>query len=51
MYQFACAALDWLGFAVVSIWTVADHAARLVGVGLLARLMWRAKDDDGSQAV
>jgi hypothetical protein len=38
----------WLGFAVVSLWTIADHAARLLAVGVIARAMWRARDDDGT---
>ena len=48
MYQFACWCLEWAGFALVSVYVVADHAVRLVCIGLLARLAWRAKDDDGT---
>ena len=51
MWQFAIAAWSWLGFAVVSVWAVADFLVRLAGVWLLARLAWRSKDDDGTQTV
>lgn len=52
MILFVWQALSWFGFAAVSLWTIADFAARLAGVLLLARLAWRAKDDeDGSQTV
>jgi hypothetical protein len=52
MWAFLYAGIDWAGFAVVSLWAVLDHAARLVAVGVAAKLMWKAKDDeDGTQAV
>lgn len=46
MWAFACWAVEYLGFVLVSVWCLLDHAARLVAVGVLARLAWRAKDDD-----
>lgn len=50
MWQFACWLLDWLGFAIVSVWTLLDFAARLIAGGIIARLAWRAKDDDDGTA-
>jgi hydrogenase/urease accessory protein HupE len=51
MWAFLYWLVEWAGFALVSLWVVLDHLARLVAVGIVARLAWRSKDDDGAQAV
>ena len=48
MLPFIWWVIEWLGVAVVSLWALLDFAVRLVAVGILAKLAWRAKDDDGS---